>query len=58
MLRKAVEQSSVVPQKKPRFEFNDDESADPAAVEEGWLLNNQVFVARRFDVAPRKSDSR
>lgn len=57
MLRKAVEQSSVAPQTKPRFEARDDESVDPSMVEEGWVLNNQVLVARRFDVTPRKPGS-
>jgi hypothetical protein len=55
MLRKAVEQSSVAPQTKPRFEARDDESVDPSMVEEGWVLNNQVLVARRFDVTPSQA---
>ena len=58
MLRKAVEKSSVVPQPKPRFEkHEDDESIDPSSTEDGWVLNDQVLVARRFDVAPRKPRS-
>lgn len=52
MLRKAVDQSSVVPPSKPRFEEKPEDDADPSTVEHGWTLNDTVGVSRCFDVHP------
>lgn len=54
MLRKAVDQSSVVPPSKPRFEEKRDNEADPSTIEGGWTLNDAVGVSRSFDVHPVK----
>lgn len=54
MLRKAAEQSSVAPQTKPRFEEPADDAVDPSTIEDGWVLNDRILVARRFDLSSPK----
>lgn len=53
MLKKAVEKSRVAPHARPRFEVAD-EDADHSNLDEGWVLNDRVAVARRLDVAQDK----
>jgi len=51
---KAESQSSVPPPKKTRFEARPEDEADPSNVDDRWVLNDQVLVARRFDISAKK----